>query len=94
VLFHGTEGKLELFREGYIYTPHEDQAQLTTCKTDLDLEHVVEFLDGIRDNRQPSANINIGLQAVKSSHLAVAAYRTGKRMTFTRDGSRIVEHGE
>ncbi len=91
VLFHGTEGKLEIFRSGYIYTPHNKEPQFVKAQTDLDLEHVINFIDGICDNRQPSANIEIGLQAVRPSHLAVAAYGSGKRMTFNRDRTKIVE---
>ncbi len=91
VLFHGTKAKLEIFREGFIFTPHGQEPQFTECKTDLDLEHAVDFLDAIRDNRQPAANIDIGLQAVRPSHLAVAAYWSGKRMSMNASQTKIIE---
>ncbi|MDZ7721237.1 MAG: Gfo/Idh/MocA family oxidoreductase [candidate division KSB1 bacterium] len=91
VLFHGTKGKLELFRKGYIYTPHDGESQYIKRKKDLNEEHVTDFFNAIRDNRQPSANIDVGLQAVKPSHLAVAAYWSGRRTTLSADQTRIIE---
>jgi predicted dehydrogenase len=90
VLFHGTEGKLEIFREGYIYTPHGKAPQQVEARTDIDLEHVTDFFDAIKENRKPSADIEIGLQAVKPAHLAVAAYGSGKRMGFNKDQTKII----
>ena len=91
VLFHGTEGKLEIFREGYIYTPHGKSPQQINAKTDLDLEHVNDFFNAISENRKPSADIEIGLHAVRPTHLAVASYWTGKRMGFNQDVTKIIE---
>jgi predicted dehydrogenase len=90
VLFHGTEGKLEIFRGGYIYTPHGKAPQQVEAKTDIDLEHVTDFFDAIKHNRKPSADIEIGLEAIKPAHLAVAAYWSGKRMGFSQDMTKIV----
>ncbi|MBD3378614.1 hypothetical protein GF406_26540 [candidate division KSB1 bacterium] len=91
VLFHGTKGKLEIYRRGYTFTPHDGKPQVVERTQDLNREHVNDFFDAIKHNRQPSANIDIGLQAVRPSHLAVAAYWTGKRMTFNKEFSKIIE---
>ncbi|CAN5184726.1 Gfo/Idh/MocA family oxidoreductase [soil metagenome] len=90
VLFHGTKGKLELFREGYIHTPHGEKPVFVENKYDLNLEHVNNFFDAVKNNKQPSANIDVGLQAVKPSHLAVAAYWSGQRMKFDEQQENIV----
>lgn len=90
VLFHGTEGKLELFRAGYIYTPHKGEAVEVKASESLDTAHVVNFLDALKGNTKLSAPIDVGLQAVKPSHLAAAAYWSGQRASFNADQSEIV----
>jgi len=89
VLFLGTEGSLELFREGYIYTPHKGKAQRIDADADLTAEHVNDFFDAIKYGREPSANIEIGLEASRPAYLAVAAYWNGERMRFNGDRTAI-----
>jgi predicted dehydrogenase len=91
VLFQGTDGSLEIDREGFTYTPRTGEPQVVTATTDLDLEHVVTFLDAVRSGRRPSADIEIGLQAMRPVHLALAAYWKRKRMRFDEAGAHIVE---
>ena len=91
VLFLGTEGSLEISREGYTHTPHTGPARVVTATADLEHEHVVDFLDAVRDGRRPSADIAIGLEAVRPAHLAVAAHWSRKRMRFDEELAHIVE---
>lgn len=91
VLFHGTKGKLEVFRAGYIYTPHGESAKYIENPESLDELHVTNFLNAISFGEKPNAPIEIGLQAVKPSHLAAASYWSGKRMTFNKDQTQIIE---
>lgn len=91
VLFFGTKGNLELFRAGYIYTPHGEPPQVFNNKEDIDLVHVNNFLDAIEKGITPSAPIEIGLQAVRPSHLATAAYWSGERMKLNVDQTKIVQ---
>ncbi len=91
VLFHGTKGKLELFRAGYIYTPHEGSQIVFDNKESLDRAHMQNFLDAMILGKKVSAPIEIGLEAVRPSHLAAASYWSGKRMKFNADQTGIVE---
>ncbi|PRX54987.1 Gfo/Idh/MocA family protein [Flagellimonas meridianipacifica] len=91
VLFHGTKGKLELFRAGYIYTPHEGSPVVFDNNENLTRAHMDDFLDGLVLGKQVSAPIEIGLEAVKPSYLAAASYWSGKRMKFNDDQTDIVE---
>ncbi|MEO0526227.1 MAG: Gfo/Idh/MocA family oxidoreductase [Bacteroidota bacterium] len=91
VLFHGTEGNLELFRAGYIYTPHDGEPQKVTSTESLDAAHVANFLDAISRGKPLSAPISVGLDAVKPSHLAAAAYWSGARVKFNEDQTKIVK---
>ncbi len=90
VLFHGTKGNLELFRAGYIYTPHDGSPVVFENKESLDEAHVINFLDAIRTGKKLSAPIEVGLDAVKPSHLAAAAYWSGKRMKFNDEQTDII----
>ncbi|MEM9361480.1 MAG: Gfo/Idh/MocA family oxidoreductase [Bacteroidota bacterium] len=91
VLFHGTKGKLELFRAGYIFTPHEGSQVVYDNNENLTRAHMENFLDGLILGKQISAPIEIGLEAVKPSHLAAASYWNGKRMKFNETETDIVE---
>ncbi|MEM9076337.1 MAG: Gfo/Idh/MocA family oxidoreductase [Bacteroidota bacterium] len=91
VLFHGTEGNLEVFRAGYVYTPHKGSQVIFDNEENLTRAHMENFLDGVVLGKQVSAPIEIGLDAVKPSHLAAASYWQGKRMKFNHEQTDIVE---
>ncbi len=91
VLFHGTEGKLELFRSGYIYTPHKGDQVVFENNENLTYAHVKNFFDAIKTGAKLTAPINVGLNAVKPSHLAAASYWSGKRMEFNANQTEIIE---
>lgn len=90
VLFHGTEGNLELFRSGYIYTPHTGEQEKVESTESLDEAHVSNFLDAVRKGTPLSAPIDVGLNAVKPSHLAASAYWSGQRVKFNEDATKII----
>ncbi|MEM7485066.1 MAG: Gfo/Idh/MocA family oxidoreductase [Bacteroidota bacterium] len=90
VLFHGTEGKLELFRSGYIYTPHKGKSMVFENTENLTYAHARNFLDAIKKGTKLSAPIEVGLNAVKPSHLAAASYWSGQRMQFNADQTKII----
>jgi len=85
VLFHGTEGNLELFRSGYIYTPHQKTPEVVQTTESLDEAHVLNFISAVQKGTPLSAPITVGLDAVKPSHLAAQAYWTGKRVAYSED---------
>ena len=91
VLFHGTKGKLEVFRAGYIFTPHEGSQVVFENKENLTRAHMENFLDGMVLGKKVSAPIQVGLDAVKPSHLAAASYWSGKRMKFNEGQTDIIE---
>lgn len=91
VLFHGTEGQLELFRAGYIYTPHKGDSIIFENDENLTYAHVKNFFDAIKTGAQLTAPIDVGLNAVKPSHLAAASYWSGKRMQFNANQTDIIE---
>ena len=91
VFFQGTEGSLDIFRAGYVYRPNRGQPVEQKVAENLEIAHVTDFLDAVKDGRKPSADIEAGVQACNPIHLAKAAYWRKKRMRFDTTGTRIEE---
>jgi predicted dehydrogenase len=91
VSFQGTEGSLDIFRAGYVYRPNTGQPVEQRVSENLELAHVTDFLDAVKDGRTPSADIEAGVAACNPIHLAKAAYWRKKRMRFDPTGTRIEE---
>jgi predicted dehydrogenase len=91
VFFQGTEGSLDIARDGYVFRPNKGAPVEQQSSENLELAHVTNFLDAVKDGRRPSADIEIGVQACDPVHLAKAAYWRKKRMRFDPSGSRIEE---
>jgi hypothetical protein len=91
VFFQGTEGSLDLARDGFVYRPNKGQPVEQKSSEILEIAHVTEFLDAIKEGRKPNADIEIGVQACNPIHLAKAAYWSRKRMRFDAAGVTIQE---
>ncbi|MFN0123737.1 MAG: Gfo/Idh/MocA family protein [Blastocatellia bacterium] len=91
VLFQGTEGTLEITRNGYVFSPNKGQAEVVETKENLEVAHATSFLDAIKNGAKPSAGIQTGIEACNPVHLAKAAYWKRKRMKFDATGAKIVE---
>lgn len=88
VLFKGTEGSLFLGRDRYIHMPLKGELSETRVTEDLNVAHVKDFLNAVRDGKQPSAPIDIGLEGLRPCHLSRAAYWSGKQARY--DSARDV----
>jgi predicted dehydrogenase len=91
VLFQGTEGSLDIARDGFVFRPNKGEAVQVTSSENLELAHVTNFLDAVKNGTRPSAGIETGVQACLPVHLAREAYWRRKRMRFDAAGSRIEE---
>ncbi len=91
VLFQGTEGSLDIARDGYVFRPNKGAAVEVKSSENLELAHVTSFLDAVKSGSRPSADIETGVQACLPVHLAREAYWRRKRMRFDASGSRIEE---
>jgi predicted dehydrogenase len=93
VFFQGTEGTLDIAREGYVFRPNKGQPEEWSSADvwALEVAHAAEFLDAVKEGRKPSADIEIGVQACNPVHLAKEAYWRKKRMRFDATGTKIEE---
>jgi predicted dehydrogenase len=56
---------------------------------DGSLTHLQNWVDCIRSRRQPNATMRIGHQAARTSHIANAALRAGRRVRWNATAERI-----
>jgi predicted dehydrogenase len=82
VVFEGTEGTLDIARDGYVFRPNEGEPQIVKSTETLEIAHATSFLDAVKNNTQPSAPIQIGIEACNPVHLAKAAYWQKKPINF------------
>ena len=80
VLFEGTEGLLELARDGYTFTPRNGPPELVNSSENLEQAHTRNFLDGITGEGKPNAPLQAGIAATRPVQMALEAYRTGRRI--------------
>lgn len=56
--------------------------------------HVLNFLEAMRTRKPPNADVEIGHRSVTACHLAVIAYRLGRRVRWDRDREQILDDPE
>jgi predicted dehydrogenase len=80
----GTEGKLYIDRSHFQFTPKGRSAQSTMVKaySDLDLDHVNNFLECVRSRKLPNGDVLIGHRSAQASHLGNIAYMQKRRIDF------------
>ncbi|MCL5744873.1 MAG: Gfo/Idh/MocA family oxidoreductase [Acidobacteria bacterium] len=82
--FCGTQGKLYIDRGRYEFRPLGRNAQPTVVKafSDLDLDHVQNFLECVRSRKLPNGDVLIGHRSAQASHLGNIAYIQKRRIDF------------
>jgi predicted dehydrogenase len=84
VEFCGTQGKLYIDRRRYEFTPIGRGAQPTVVQasTNLDLDHIQNFLDCVKSRKLPNGDVLIGHRSAQASHLGNIAYMQKRRIDF------------
>jgi predicted dehydrogenase len=81
VFFEGTEGTLDLAREGYIYTPNNGQPVTVNASESLEVAHTRNFLDAIVKGLPLNAPLSAGIDASRPVQMSLQSYWTGKEIT-------------
>jgi len=81
VVFEGTDGLLELARDGYRYTPRSGSLEVVNSSESLEVAHTRNFLDAIVGEGKPNASLAAGISATRPVQMALAAYRSGRRIS-------------
>jgi hypothetical protein len=82
--FMGTEGRLEIHRGGYTYTPRGRDPHSITKRVEGDItqDHVKNFLDCVRSRKTPNSDAMGGHRSALASHLGKMAYVKKHRIRF------------
>jgi predicted dehydrogenase len=80
----GTEGRLWIDRTRYEFHPIGRNAQATVVQasSDLDLDHVQNFLECVRSRKLPNGDVLIGHRSAQASHLGNLSYMQKRRIDF------------
>lgn len=90
--FIGTQGRLEITRRGYVFTPLSGEPETREVgKGDgLTLSHVKDFLACMKTRRRPNGDVLHGSRSAQSSHLGNIAYLDRRRIQFDRIREQII----
>jgi predicted dehydrogenase len=82
--FCGTLGKLYIDRSRYEFKPVGRNAQPTEVKasTNLDLDHIQNFLDCVKSRNLPNGDVLIGHRSAQASHLGNISYMQKRQIDF------------
>ncbi len=78
VFFEGTEGTLDLAREGYVFTPNSGPPVTVNASESLEVAHTRNFLDAIVKGSKTNAPLTVGIEASRPVQMALQSYWTGK----------------
>jgi predicted dehydrogenase len=85
IVFHGSNGRLSIFRAGYRYIPAEKGAQEIVGGPSPEENHMGNWLECIRTRKQPNADVVAGHYSALSCHLMNIAYKQGGRAFWQRE---------
>ena len=81
VFFEGTEGTLDLSRDGYTYTPNQGTPSEVSSTESLERAHTRNFLDAIVSGAQINAPLKAGIEASLPIQMALKSYWSHKRVS-------------
>ena len=74
VFFEGTEGTLDLSRDGYTFTPNQGQATNVLVSESLERAHTRNFLDAVLGTKPVNAPLKAGIDASLPVQMALRSY--------------------
>jgi hypothetical protein len=84
IVFHGSNGRLSIFRHGYTYIPADGKAEITAGGSPEEA-HMANWLECVRTRKKPNADVVAGHYSALSCHLMNIAYRQGGRAFWQRE---------
>ncbi len=81
VFFEGTQGTLDLSREGYTFTPNEGEAVRVNSTESLERAHTKNFLDAVISGAKVNAPVRAGIEASLPVQMALQSYWSHKLVT-------------
>jgi len=99
--FVGNDGTLVVDREGWEVIPEPKGGNPTLDRVDLIKgdgqglhNHMVNFVDGIKNGIKLNCPIEIAAGVARTCHLGNVAYKTGRRLYWDADNSKFINDAE
>ncbi|MGB7344499.1 MAG: Gfo/Idh/MocA family oxidoreductase [Pirellulaceae bacterium] len=92
VSIHGTEGSLVIRGSGYTLYDMKNKEVETENGDGGDADHFADFLDAVRTERRPNADIEIAHQSTLLCHLGNIAYRSGGVVNTDPANGHIIDN--
>jgi predicted dehydrogenase len=94
--FYGTEGKIVVTKRGQrmVFDRKNKQVEAEPKEPPKLLSHQADFVDAIRNERKPNADIAIGHRSVTLVHLGNICARVGRSLTFDPEKETTVGDDE
>jgi predicted dehydrogenase len=86
VFFEGTEGTLDLSRDGFSYTPNQGPMSEVSSTESLEKAHTRNFLDAIVSAQPVNAPLKAGLEASLPVQMALRSYWSHKTVSQAQLG--------
>jgi predicted dehydrogenase len=74
VFFEGTEGTIDLSRDGYTFTPNQGEATTVLVSESLERAHTRNFLDAVLGTKPVNAPLKAGIDASLPVQMALRSY--------------------
>jgi predicted dehydrogenase len=81
VFFQGTEGTLDLSRDGYTYTPNQGTPSEVSSTESLERAHTRNFLDAVVSGAKINAPLKAGIEASLPVQMALKSYWSHKTVS-------------
>jgi hypothetical protein len=81
VYFEGTDGTLDITREGYVFTPNSGEPVEVKSTQNLESAHTGNFIDAIVKGEKTNAPLSAGLAASVPVMMALESYWSHKICT-------------
>lgn len=92
VSFHGTEGSIVIRDSGYTMYDIRNKEIGSNTGAGGDRDHFADFLDAIRNDRRPNADIEKAHQSTLLCHLGNIAYRTSSTLHTDAKNGHIINN--
>lgn len=96
IFFYGEKGTVFVTDQRWVIIPKGRDAERIehNVKADMGTAHMAEFLDAVRDRRQPGCSIEEGFRSTATVKLAMIAYEVGAKIAWDDRTEQIINHAQ
>ncbi len=94
IFFYGENGTIFVTDDRWVVIPKEKDKPRVEYKAagDLAVAHMTEFLNALRDHKQPGCTIEDGYRSTATVKLAMIAYEVGAKITWDEKTEQIINN--